>query len=209
MSGSSSHRLRIAISFSQSETNGEAESATQVPSEQEASSRSAPGASLPGMVSRAPAASQSAVDPEIVIISAPSATASSFTAKVKSAVPELAPGAMTIWKGSGRAAVKSLPAPSVASPGAEPPAAVRVTVTGAPAGAVCPVGRAAVTVTAEAAEPSSATLGEAHSVTADSSSTMVRGGAETTSKAVADPEKITVLAPSRARSSAGVNVKSA
>ena len=208
MSGSSSHRLRIATSFSQSETKGEVPSATQVPSEQEASSKSAPGASLPGMVSRAPATSQSAVDPEIVIISAPSAAESSFTAKVKSAVPELAPGAMTIWKGSGRAAVKSCPAPSVASPGAEPPAAVTATVTGAPAGAVCPVGRAAVTVIVVEAEPSSATLGEADSVTADSSSTMVRGGAEITLKAAAVPEKITDLAPSRARSSAGVNVKS-
>ena len=146
MSGLSNHRLRIATSFSQSLAKGEALSVTQVPSVQEAGSRSVPVASLPGMVTAVAITSQPAADPETVIVSAPSAAVSSFTARVKAAVPESAPPAMTIWKGSGRVAVKSWSAPSAASPEAVPPAAVRVTVSPSD-GAVIPSGSCAVTVT--------------------------------------------------------------
>ena len=145
MSGLSNHRLRMATSFSQSLAKGEGLAVTQVPA-QEAASKSVPVASLPGMVTAVAITSQPAADPETVIVSAPSAAASSFTAKVKEAVPESAPPAMTIWKGSGRAAVKSWSAPSAASPDAEPPAAVKVTVSPSD-GAVIPSGSCAVTVT--------------------------------------------------------------
>ena len=170
---------------------------------------------MPGIVTSAPVTSQPWADPETVIVSAPSAAASSFTTRVNATVPESAPAAMTIWKGSGRAAVKSPSAPSAASPSAEPPAAVRATVIGAPGGAVTPSGSCAVTVTWVEAAPSSTTSGEAlktisgaATITGPSSSRIVSGEEAITLKPVADPEKITDSDPSGMRSSAGVKVKS-
>ena len=207
MSGLPSHRLRIAASIKQSAASGEAESATQVPSEQEALFNGASVPSLPAIVTCAPATSQPAAEPDTDTDSAPSSVASLFTTRVKEALALLAPLGMTIWNGLGRLAVKSCPAPSAAPSGPAPPAAVRVTVI-PPAGAVSPAGNCAVTVTVVEPESSSTASGEADNSTADSSSTMVSGAAESTLKPEADPVKITDSDPSRIRSSTGRRTRS-
>ena len=101
--------------------------------------------------------------------SAPSERASSFTTRSKEAVPLRPPAGMVIRNGSGREAVKSLPAPSSARPAPAPPAALRSTMS-PPAGAVSPAGRAAVMVTATRPAPSSTVCGSAVRATAESSS---------------------------------------
>ena len=211
LSGLLSHWLRIPAKITQSGTSRGVEtiSATQVPSVQEATSNAASVPSLPGIVTCAPTTSQSVAEPDTAIRSAPSSVTSLFTVRVKDVEALLAWAGMTIWNGSGRVAVKSCPEPSVAWPGPEPPAAVRVTVN-PPAGATSPAGNCAVTVTTVGTDPSSRiTGGDADSATADSSSTMVSGSAESTLKAAARPEKTTDSEPSRNRSSTGDRTRSA
>ena len=148
------------------------------------------------MVTVAGEAARSAVAPEMIMDSAPSSAESSFTVTVKETEPLLIPAGMETRNGSGRTAVKSLPDPSSARPGPEPPAAVRTTVTGESAGADSPTGKVAVTVREVCPEPSSKTAGATDRDTAESSSYKAT---ETgiTLKDAADPENVTASKPSR------------
>ena len=96
LSGLPSQRLRAATRFWQSPTKAEAGSATQVPSEHPPAAKAAASPSLPKMTTSAGVVTRSAATPETMIVSAPSETASSTTATVKSTEALLCPAGMTI-----------------------------------------------------------------------------------------------------------------
>ena len=201
--------MRIATSCRQSPTNAAAEPGlvTQVPSEQLPEPKAAASPSLPKMVTVAGDTTRPAATPAMVMDSAPSASESSFTVKLRETEPPSCPAGMVIRNGLGRATVKSLPSPSSAWPEPEPPDAVSSTTTGESAGADSPTGKVAVTTTEVWAESSSSAAGAADKATTESSSYKAT---ETgiTPKVAAEPEKVTASKLSRLRSSTGDKIKS-